>query len=541
MIAVGLVLLIGCVNLLNLYFARHAGRTREFAVRRALGAGRRRLVRQLCTESLLLGLAGGTLGLWCSVWVCSWINGALSDFLRRISGGALGIHLDVAPDWHVFLYTLAVSIAAGLLVGSWPALRASRVDITSGLKQAAGGAARAGRSPGLLLIAQVAGSLLLLTASGLLFRGVWRSGSVDPGFDMSRLAGAAIRPSGIAPTEEVRLKILRQAAARIAGLPQVVSVAWTDRIPYLGHRFADFEVGRGTRIRCAASLVSEEYFETLGIPLRAGRTFRREEIERPSPVVVVSEAAAARAWPGEDPIGQRVDGVDWLGGALPFRSYTVVGVVKNVRSTYLSKPDEPYLYFPKGADAANAMLLVRTHGAAEGTIGPVERALAAVNTALPSESTCFTLRQGPGEIQRMMAEAPMVVSIVLGVLALLLTTVGMFGLAAELVARRTREIAVRIALGAQRQDVIATILRQALRPVAIGALLGGAGMAGVSALLNAMIASAETPDLTYGAGAFDLAVFGGALGVMTLAAIGANLWPARKAVRVAPAEALRGD
>src|SRR5262249_60139975 len=130
-------------------------------------------------------------------------------------------------------------------------------------------------------------------------------------FDMGRLAGVSIRPSGIAPTEEARLNVLRQAASRIAALPQVASVAWTDRIPYLGHRFADFEVGRGTRIRSAASLVSEKYFETLAIPLRAGRTFRPEEIQRPSPVVVISDAAAARAWPGEDPLGRRVDGSRW--------------------------------------------------------------------------------------------------------------------------------------------------------------------------------------------------------------------------------------
>ncbi|HXA51688.1 MAG TPA: ADOP family duplicated permease [Candidatus Acidoferrum sp.] len=539
MVAVALVLLIGCVNLLNLCFARHAARAREFAVRCALGAGRGRLVRQLCTESLLLGVAGGALGLCCSVWACSWVASAVSDFLRRISGGALSIHLDLAPDWRVFLYTAGVSVAAGVLVGVWPALRASRADITSGLKQTS--AARAGRNQGILLTAQLAGSLVLLTASGMLFRGVWRAGSVDPGFDMSRLAAVSIRPSGIASTEEARLAILRQSASRIAALSQVAAVAWTDRIPYLGHRFADFEVGRGTRIRCAASLVSENYFETLGIPLRAGRTFRPEEVERSSPVVVISEAAAARAWPGEDPIGRRVDGIDWLRGALPFRSYMVIGVVKNVRSTYLSKPDEPYLYFPKGADVPNAMLLVRTNGAAEGVIGPAERALAVVNTALPSESVCFTVRQGPGEIQRMMAQAPAAVSVVLGGLALLLATVGVFGLAVELVARRTREIAIRISLGAQRRDVVATLLRHTLRPVVAGAALGGVATAGVSALLRTMIANVETPDLTYGGSAFDPAVFSGALCVLTLAASAAMLWPARKAIGIAPTEALRSE
>jgi predicted permease len=539
LVAVALVLLIGCINLLNLFFARHAGREREIAVRRALGAGRARLVRQLCAESLLIGIAGGALGLWSSVWACSWIASALAEFLRRISGGTLGIHLDLAPDWRVFVYTVAISIAAGILVGVWPAMRASRADVVSGLKQAAGATARASRGRGILLAAQVAGSLVLLTASGLLFRGVWRAGGVDPGFDMNRLAGAMIGRA--AQPSESRVAMLRDAAARIAALPEVASVAWTDRVPFLGHSFAGFDAGQGRRVPCASALISERYFETLGIPLLAGRTFRPEEIAQPTPVVIVSETAAARAWPGQDPIGRRVDGIEWLQGALPFHAYTVIGVVKSVRSTYLSKPDEPYLYFPKGADARFATLLVRTNGAAETAVRPMERALAAVDSRLPAQSTCFTLRQGPGEIQRMMAQAPAVVSIVLGGLALLLAAVGMFGVAAQLVARRTSEIAIRVSLGAQRRDVVGTVLREALRPVAAGAVFGAMGAIGLSVLLRNMIAGVETPDLTYGAGAFDPAVFAAALATLSLTALAATLWPVRRALSIAPAEALRAE
>jgi predicted permease len=539
LVAVALVLLIGCINLLNLFFARHAAREREIAVRRALGAGRARLVRQLCAESLLIGVAGGALGLWCSVWACSWITSALSEFLRHISGGTLGIHLDLAPDWRVFLYTAGVSVAAGILVGVWPAMRASRADLVSGLKQSSGATARSSRGRAVLLAAQVAGSLVLLTASGLLFRGVWRSGSVDPGFDMDRLAGAMIGPA-VRPSAS-RIAMLNEAAARIAALPEVALVAWTDRVPFLGHRFAGFEAGQGRTVRCAAALVSERYFETLGIPLLAGRAFRSEEIAQPSPVVIVSETAAARAWPGQDPIGRRIDRIDWLQDALPFHSYTVVGVVKNVRSTYLSKPDEPYLYFPKGADAPFAALLVRTNGAAGAALRPMERALAAVDPRLPARSTCLTLRQGPGEIQRMMAQAPAVVSTVLGALALLLAAVGMVGVAAQLVARRTCEIAIRVALGARPRDVVGTVLRESLRPVASGALFGALGAIGLSILLRSMIAGVETPDLTYGAGAFDPTVFAGALATLALTALAATLWPVRKALAIAPAAALRSE
>jgi predicted permease len=540
MVAVSMVLLIGSINLVNLFFARHAAREREYAVRRALGAGRLRLVRQLCTESLLLGLSGGALGLLISLWTCSWIGAAMTEFLQRISGGALGLHLDLAPDWRVFLYTLAISLVTGITVGLWPALRASGRDVHSGLKQTVGGSVT-GRKRNLLMGAQVAACLMLLTSAGLLFRGVWRSGSIDPGFDVAHLAGVALNTNALAPGAAARSALLRQSAERIAALPEVAATAWAFQVPFLGHMFAGFETDQGTRIRCAANLISDRYFETMGIALRAGRNFRPEEVEKPTAVVIVSDAAARRAWPGEDPIGKRVNGVKWLRGALPFETYTVVGVVKSVRSVYLSKPDEPFVYFPKLPDTGFGMLLVRTHGAPESAMHSMVSALAGVNATLPSQTTLFTLAQGPGEIQRMMARAPALVSVALGSLALLLAAVGMFGLASQLVAQRTREIAIRIAVGAGRRDVVRLVLAQSLRPVLAGAALGTAGAAGVSALLRAMVAGVEMPDLTFGAGAFDPATYAGALATLALAVLLATGLPLKRATGIAPAEALRNE
>jgi predicted permease len=541
MVAVGMVLLIGSINLVNLFFARHAAREREFAVRRALGAGRLRLMRQLCTESLLVGVCGGVLGLLFSVWTCSWIGSAITELLARISGGAIGVHLDVTPDWRVFVYTVAVSLITGIAVGLWPALRASSRDVHSGLKQTAGGSTGERRKRNLLMGAQVAACLMLLTAAGLLFRGVWRSGAIDPGFDMAHVAGLALNTNAIAASAPARTALLRESAERVAALPDTAAVAWSQQLPFMGHMFAGFQTEQGASVRCAGNLVSDRFFETMGIPIRAGRNFRQEEVEKPSPVVIVSDLAAARAWPGQDPIGMRIKGVTWLRGALPFDTYTVVGVVKSVRSVYLSKPDEPFLYFPKQPDKGSALLLVRTHGAPEAALHSIIATLGTVNPTLPSQSILFTLTQGPGEIQRMMAETPALVSAGLGALALLLGAVGMFGLASQLVAQRTREIAIRMAIGAERGDVVRLVLAQSMRPVLAGAAVGTAGAMGISALLRSMVAGVEMPDLTFGAGAFDPITYAGALLTLAAAVVLATALPLRRATGIAPAEALRNE
>ena len=305
MVAVGLILLIGSINLVNLLFARHAAREREFAVRRALGAGRLHLVRQLCTESLLLGLVGGAAGLLLSLWACEWIRVGISGLVERISIGALGVFFDVTPDWRVFAFTAAISLFTGVAIGLWPAIKASLSDVSLSLQQSSFGPAGGRHKRNFLIGAQVAACLMLLAGAGLLFRGAWRSSAIDPGFDLRHILVVGITSQTLAPTAAAQAELVRHAVDRIAAIPGVASVGWADRAPFLAHGTGGFENERGAGTNCLFNFVSGSYFETLGIPLVAGRTFTRQEVENPGPVVMINEVAARQAWPGQDPIGHR--------------------------------------------------------------------------------------------------------------------------------------------------------------------------------------------------------------------------------------------
>lgn len=540
MVAVALILGIGAINLVNVLFARHAAREKEFAVRLALGAGRWQLVKQLCTESLLLGTAGGAAGFLFSLWACQWIRAVVLGALERVSGGVLGVHLDLAPDWHVFAFTAAISILAGAAIGFWPALDASRRDVRNALQQ--GGGSEAGyrglwTRRNVLVSVQVAGCLVLLAGAAMLFEGAWRSGTVDPGFEMKHLLVLGMDARAAAATPQEQAALLRKAQDRIAALPEVSSIARGLVVPFLGHAFGDFTTGTGQRVRCGLDVVSTGYFETLGVPILKGRDFTREEMERQAPVVVISERAAREAWPGRNALGQQVGG---LGHLFPPNTYphdraTVIGVVANVHSTFLSKPDAAFLYLPGWTGNG----LVRTRTSPLRARRAILAAIGGVDPRLPARAFTIAMERGPVEIQKMMAEAPAIASALLGGLALVLASVGIFGLVWQLVVRRTREIAIRMALGAGRRDVTKLVLWQTLRPVMVGALIGLAGAAGISTLLAAMVATPDMPDLTYGVGAFHPLVFVGALLVLLGVVLAACLAPLRRAANIAPADALR--
>jgi predicted permease len=540
-IAVGMILLIGCVNLVNLLLARTAARRRELVVRLALGSGRARLIRLLLLESTLLGILGGALGLALAAWMCGWIGVAVTEALERISGGAIRIYLDLTMDWRGFAYTAVLSILTGAIVGILPAVRATRIDLNAALKQEGGHASRLRAGRNLLLAAQVAACLILLAGAGMLFRGVWRSRDVDPGFETQHLMVMGVNAKSLAPAGAPREALVRRVIERVEELPDVVSVAWADRPPFLGHGSGPFENEQKARVSCLFNGISDRYFETLGIPLLAGRNFTALEAAQEAPLVIVSESAARRFWPGRDPIGRQVLTPPWLRKLMKHQSFTVVGVVKSVRSTYLSKVDEGFLYFPKSLPVNIGLILVRTRIAPRAVFAATHTALGGVHPNLPSQTYMVTLEEGPIAIQRMMAEAPALVASVLGLLALVLAAVGIFGVASYLVAQRTREIGIHMALGAQHRDVIVMVLGQSLRPVAWGAAIGLAGAFGAAALLRATVVMPDLPDLTYGAGAFHPATYLSVCAILAAVVVIAVFVPVRRATRVQPIEALRNE
>jgi len=545
MVAVGLVFLIGCVNLMNLIAARNSGREHEVGVRLALGASRWRLVRQFCVESLVLGVLGGIAGLLLSTWVCQWLETKTIELIEEIANGAFGVSLDLAPDWRVLVWTAALSLATGIAVGILPALRASSSDVSSTLKLGTAGGVggvRIRRKRNLLLAGQVASCLVLLSAAGLLFRGASRSADVNAGFDLKHLAVVGMDTRGIAGSAPARLELQRQAEARIEALPEIASVAWADRPPFLGTGSGPFRNEQGAVLGCIFNGVSDKYFATLGIPLVAGRIFTQQEIEQQPPIVVISDSTARRLWPGQDALGRRVaPATAWLSGLAGHESFTVIGVVKTVRSTYLSKEDEGYVYLPRRLHDAGAVFVVRTRVMPGRSFKSLSAALAGVNPNLPARTYIVGMEQGPVRIQELMAQAPAVAAAILGGLALILACLGIYGVVSHLVSQRTREIGIRIALGAAGWDVVALVGRQTLLPVVWGAVAGLLGAFGVSGLLRALIVMPDAPDLTYGAGAFDPVNFLGVVFVLGAVVVVAAFVPMRRATRVESAVALRNE
>jgi macrolide transport system ATP-binding/permease protein len=524
MATVALVLLIACANIANVLLARSADRQREIAIRLSLGASRGRLVRQLLTETMVLALAGGVAGLILALWFAGLIVGALHP------PGGHRLSVDVQLDGRVLAFTILLSVVTGIACGLAPALGSSRQDLASAVKDewnAFGRRVTGSRLRGTLVVTQVAVSLFLLVGAGLLVRALQKAQDVTPGFDLSdvQVVSADLQ---LHDYDSAHAKAFQQAlSTRLEALPGVNGVALARTEP-LGSNFAatgfatQSQPGGGPPAIVNFNTVSPGYFDVLGIPIVRGRAFTDEDVASGARVAVVSEALAQRYWPGENPIGKRFNG----GGTSPYRE--VIGVARDVRNVYLWTNTEPYIYTPlPAAGAPDMQFFVRT----EGDPAPLTAAVPASVRAIDSRLQVTTHRLAanlaiwiwPSQVGALLSGA-------LGILALLLASAGIYAVAANAVTQRTREIAIRLALGARHTGVLALLLRDGMRLVAIGVVIGLVVAAAGSTLLSKFL---------YGLSAFDVLAFTGVSVLLSGVALLACWIPARRVTRVDPAVALR--
>jgi putative ABC transport system permease protein len=529
--AVTFVLLIGCANIANLLLVRGASRRREFAVRLAMGARAGRLARQLLTESLLLGLLGGTLGVLLSQFGVSALVKFAPTGVPRLN------EVGVSPV--VLLAGLGASLLAALLFGLAPVLQATRVpaaETIADTSNRSAGERRGSRLRRGLVIAELSLSVMLLVGAGLLIRSLLRLQNTDPGFKTENLVTMALQLSYARyPDNATRGAFYRQLVERLRTMPGVTGATVSSALPlgaggfYLGRAF--LAEGRpeppvGSEVSGQWEVVGPGYFRTMGMQLLRGREFDERDDSASTPVMIVNQAFIDQMFPGENALGKRVR--SWRDENL---LREIVGIVPNVR--YFAADDEirPLVYVPHGQNMWSGMSIAIRVSGAPATFGPlIRKEVAALdpNIAVANLSTM-------SETHRKSIARPRFSAFLLGVfasLALLLATIGIYGVLSYGVSQRTREFGVRMALGARAVDVITLVLREALLLVGIGVVLG---------LIGALAGARALSTLLFEMDARDPLTFVGVAGLLATIALGASYLPARRATAVAPVTAIRQE
>jgi putative ABC transport system permease protein len=533
LIAVILVLAIACVNVTNLLLARGAQRRGEFAMRAALGAGRRRLVSQLLTESLLLAALGGLVGLG--------VAGLGVRALVALSPPGLPRLHAVRLDASVFLFALGMTAFVGLLVGIVPALGASRGDLHAGMQRTSRRTAGGHRlTRNTLVVAEVALALVLLVSAGLLLRSLQRLFAVAPGFDPSHVISMQVEAAGHAyDNDSTRYQFFTQALDAVQRLPGVTAAAFTSQLPLSG----DFD-SYGVQFESAPSedpnadygafryMVTPGYFAAMRIPLRRGRLLTDFDRSGTTEAVLINESFARRRFPGQDPIGQRVRmGPESGRGNHPWD--VIVGVVGNVKQASLAIGDENDFYVASGqwAWVDNVQsLVVRTRGSATALIPAIKQAIWSVdrNSPIVRVATMESLVAATATQRRF----ALTLFEAFALAALALAAIGIYGVLAGGVTERTREIGVRAALGASRGDILVLVVRQGMTVAAIGVLIGLGG---------AVLSTRGLETLLFGVSRLDPVTYAGVIALLLGVAALACWIPARRAAAVDPIITLRAE
>ncbi len=527
--AVMFVLLIACANVANLSLTRATARTKEIAVRTALGASRGRIARQLLTESLLLASLGGAVGLLLAVWGLDLLLAALPEDFPRLE--------DVRLDWRVLGFTFAVSLLTGVVCGLAPALHASKPNLHESLKESGRGTTsgvRRARLRGALVVTEIALSLVLLVGAGLLIKSFQRLSDVKPGFDADPVLSAVVSLPEIEEGEEQKqAEFFRRALERTAQQPGVESVAVVLPLPFSGSNYnSSFAVeGRppsapGESESLELSMISPDYFRVMSIPLHKGRAFTERDRDGAPLTIIINETLARRHFADEDPLGKRIT-VGTIGGEL---SCEIVGVVGDTKQDQLDRDAEPQAYVSYLQVPIGEMVFV-----ARGRTNDVTSLAAALRSGVQSVDKDQPIYE-VNVLRELLADSiarqrfSMWLLAVFAGVALSLAAVGIFSVMSFTVAGRTHEIGVRMALGAQRGDVLRLVIGQGMLLAGLGIAVG---LAGAFALTRVM------RSLLYGVGATDPATFASVSLLLMFVALIACYIPARRATRVDPLVALR--
>jgi putative ABC transport system permease protein len=536
--AVIVVLLVACVNVANLLLARGTSRQREVALRAAIGADRGRLIRQMLTESAALSLLGALGGLALALGATRALTVLAASGIPRAD--------QVGLNPVVLIFTLSAALATSVLFGLLPALQLSRTDFNDALKE---GGRSQGASLGrgareLLIVAEVAMSVVLLIGAGLLIRSLWQLQDVNPGFSAAKVLAMEVSLPTARYPEGDQMPFYQQLESRVAAKPGVAAVGAINILPLSknydsrGVQVDDHPQPDGQGLEPQARSATPGYFKAMGIPFLAGRNFDAHDIEGGQRVVIVSESMARKAWPGEaDVIGKRItfnagiprDQQQVVGGP---GSRVVIGVVGDVKHLGLDEQEVPMFYTPHTQQPSyhTMRVVVRADADPAALTHMVRAELSQMDREVPLSQVTTLTRAVDATVA-----APRMRANLLGLfaaLATILAAIGVYGVVAYMVGQRTQEIGVRRALGAKAADVVAMLLREAMRPVVIGIAIGLAGAFAMTRLLSAML---------FGISATDVTTYLVASGLLAIAALLASIVPARRALRVDPITAVRAQ